>query len=89
MDKTKYNATVVGKIQMTPDLMVLRVDTDQPRETFETGQYTVLGLYGSEGRSPNSTPEAEPVEDDKIIQRPYSIASSKSQVRQLAFLFLR
>lgn len=85
MDKTKYNATVVGKIQMTPDLMVLRVDTDQPRETFEAGQYTVLGLYGSEGRSPNSTPEAEPVEDDKLIQRPYSLASSKSQLRQLEF----
>lgn len=85
MDKTKYNATVVGKIQITPDLMVLRVDTDQPRETFEAGQYTVLGLYGSESRSPNSTPEAEPVKDEKLIQRPYSIASSKNQLRQLEF----
>lgn len=82
---TKYNATVVGKIQMTPDLMVLRVDTDQPRESFEAGQYTVLGLYGREGRSENSAAEVVPAEDDKLIQRPYSIASAKTQLKQLEF----
>jgi len=82
---SEYNATVVGKIQMTPDLMVLRVDTDQPRETFEAGQYTVLGLYGREERSENSMAEAVPVDEDKLIQRPYSIASAKTQVKQLEF----
>jgi ferredoxin--NADP+ reductase len=70
---------------MTPDLMVLRVDTDRPRETFEAGQYTVLGLYGWEKRSENSLAEAVPAEKDQLIQRPYSIASAKTQLKQLEF----
>lgn len=85
MENSKYNATVVGKIQLTPDLMILRVDTDERREDFEAGQYTVIGLYGYEERSSNSTEEAVPSEDDKLIQRPYSIASSKVQKKQLEF----
>ncbi len=85
MDKSKYNATVVGKIQVRPDLMVLRVDTDEPRTQFKAGQYTILGLYGAEERSQNSMPEAVPVEDDKLIQRPYSIASATTELKQLEF----
>ena len=85
MVNSQYNATVVGKIQITPDLMVLRVDTDHSRDAFEAGQYTVLGLYGKEKRSPNSTPEAVPVEDDELIQRPYSIASARTELKQLEF----
>lgn len=85
MQESKYNATVVGKIQITPDLVVLRVDTDEPRDEFEAGQYTVIGLYGYEARSPNSTEETVPCEDDELIQRPYSIASSKHQQKQFEF----
>ena len=59
MSKSKYNATVVGKILLTPDIMTLRVDTDEPRKEFSAGQYTILGLYGSEERSPNSSPEVD------------------------------
>lgn len=85
MPEAKYNATVVGKILLTPDIMTLRVDTDEPREEFNAGQYTLLGLYGREGRSPNSAPETDPTEPDKLIQRPYSIASATTQLSQLEF----
>lgn len=85
MEDSKYNATVVGRIEMTPDLIILKVDVDEPRGDFEAGQYTVLGLYGYEERSPNSTEETVPSEDEKLIQRPYSIASSKHQKRQFEF----
>jgi len=85
MDDSKYNATVVGKILLTPDIMTLRVDTDEPRDQFSAGQYTLLGLYGREGRSLNSATEADPAEPDKLIQRPYSIASATGQVKQFEF----
>ncbi|MFO8035118.1 MAG: ferredoxin--NADP reductase [Anaerolineales bacterium] len=85
MDESTYNATVVGRIQMTPDLIILQVDTDEPRDEFEAGQYTVIGLYGCEDRSPNSTKETVHSERDDLIQRPYSIASSKHQKKQFEF----
>ncbi len=85
MSESKYNATVVGKILLRPDIMTLRVDTDEPREEFSAGQYTLLGLYGREERSPNSTPETDPSDPEKLIQRPYSIASSTSNLSQLEF----
>ncbi len=85
MEESKYNATVVGKILLTPDIMTLRINTDEPRQQFSAGQYTLLGLYGSEDRSPNSTPDTDPVEPDKLIQRPYSIASATGSVQQFEF----
>jgi len=85
MEDSKYNATVVGKILLTPDIMTLRLDTDSPRDKFTAGQYTLLGLYGRESRSLNSAPETDPVEDDKLIQRPYSIASATNQLEQFEF----
>ena len=85
MEESKYNATVVGKILLTPDIMTLRVDTDEPRDKFSAGQYTLLGLYGKEARSANSSEEADPVEPDKLLQRPYSIASATEQTKQFEF----
>ena len=85
MEDSKYNATVVGKILLTPDIMTLRIDTDEPRDQFSAGQYTLLGLYGSEERSPNSAPETDPVEPDKLVQRPYSIASATGKLQQFEF----
>lgn len=85
MSESEYNATVVGKIMLRPDIMTLRVDTDDPRDQFSAGQYTLLGLYGREERSPNSTPEADPADPDKLIQRPYSIASATNKLSQLEF----
>ena len=85
MENSKYNATIVSKILLTPDIMTLRVDTDEPRNEFSAGQYTVIGLYGSEERSPNSTPEVDPADPEKLIQRPYSIASATGQLQQFEF----
>ena len=85
MEESKYNATVVGKILLRPDIMTLRLDTDEPRKEFSAGQYTLLGLYGREERSQNSTPETDPVEPDKLIQRPYSLASATTELEQFEF----
>ncbi len=80
-----YNATAVGKTLVTPDLMILRVMTDEPRSEFKSGQYTLLGLLGSEARSANSTEETVEAPPDKLIQRPYSIASANTETRQFEF----
>jgi ferredoxin--NADP+ reductase len=85
MEDSKYNATVIGKILVTPDLMILRIRSDEPRDNFEAGQYTVVGLYGSEPRSPNSASEEDPVADDKLILRPYSIASARTSTQEFEF----
>ena len=85
MGTSQYNATVVSKILVTPDLMILRVRTDEPRADFKAGQYTVLGRYGFEPRSPNSSPQAIDSPPDKLILRPYSIASARSDTQHLEF----
>ncbi|MBT3323146.1 MAG: ferredoxin--NADP reductase [Anaerolineae bacterium] len=82
---SKYNATVIGKIMITPDIMVLRVNTDTPRAEFESGQYTVIGLYGHEARSVNSGEEHKESQSDKLIQRAYSIASNRASSNQMEF----
>jgi len=83
--ESKYNAIVVGKIMVTPDIMILRVNTDTRRDDFESGQYTVLGLYGSEERSVNSEKEFKPSDPEKLIQRAYSIASARTAGNQMEF----
>ncbi len=82
---SKYNATVIGKIMITPDIMVLRVSTDTTRTEFESGQYTVVGLYGHESRSVNSEEEHKESKPDKLIQRAYSIASHRAASNQMEF----
>ncbi len=82
---SKYNATVIGKIMITPDIMILRVNTDTPRNEFESGQYTVIGLYGHESRSANSEAEFKESKEDKLIQRAYSIASHRAASNQMEF----
>lgn len=37
MDTQAYNATVIGKIMVTPDIMILTIDADEPRVEFEAG----------------------------------------------------
>ncbi len=83
--KNKYNATVVQKIQVRPNLMIFRVATDEPRTQFAAGQYTTLGLYSDEPRSKNSEPEAIPSKPNKLIQRAYSIASARHETEQFEF----
>ncbi|NMW17954.1 MAG: ferredoxin--NADP reductase [Chlorobiaceae bacterium] len=85
MDTLHYNAEVIEKIMINPDLMIIKVNTDEPKNKFEAGQHTLLGLFGFEKRSYNSAIESDPVDVDKLIKRPYSIASATSETRHLEF----
>lgn len=85
MKSSPYNATVVGKILLTPDLMILRVRTDTPREKFDAGQYTTIGVLASEPRSANSVITLEQLPPDFLIKRPYSIASANHETSNFEF----
>ena len=80
------NAIVLQKNELTPRLIILRVAAegwDLPE--FEAGQYVVLGLPVSASRSPLSIPEHYPSDEDKLIRRAYSIASSSVQHEYMEF----
>ena len=85
MEESVYNSTVTGKILLTPDLMVLRVKTDEDRDMFEAGQFTAIGVEAKEPRSENSVPPLKELEPDKLIKRPYSIASANHQTNNFEF----
>jgi len=71
------NAIVTQKTELTPRLMILRVEADGwELPHFEPGQYTVLGLPPSAPRYALSSPEIEAPAAGKLIRRAYSIASS-------------
>jgi ferredoxin--NADP+ reductase len=83
--ESKYNSTVIAKILINPDLMILRVKTDEPRDMFEAGQFTALGLLASEPRSQNSVMLPEVLREGMIIKRPYSIASANHETQNFEF----
>ena len=69
---TEYNATVVGRDEIAPGLISIRVAPDNLPFEFEPGQYVVLGLKASEprvseadaasimdGEAPAGTPEGQ------------------------------
>lgn len=85
MDKSIYNSGVIGKILITPDIMVLRVRTDSPRSEFKAGQYTKIGLLGLEPRTLNSAFPIEQIKPRELISRPYSIASVDYDTRNFEF----
>lgn len=85
MKKSVYNATVTGKILLTPDLMVLRVKTNESRAQFKAGQYTTIGLNAYEKRSANSNLPIDTLPDDELIIRPYSIASANHATQDFEF----
>jgi ferredoxin/flavodoxin---NADP+ reductase len=85
MENSPYNATISGKILITPDLMVLRIRTDEPRKEFKAGQFTSIGLLASELRSPNSVITLEKIDDDELIVRSYSIASANHETQNFEF----
>jgi ferredoxin--NADP+ reductase len=59
-DSEHYNATLVRRIDQTDDLGYFWVRFDGEPTHFEPGQYMTIGVYA----------------DDKIVQRPYSVATS-------------
>jgi len=80
------NAVLQQKIEVAPGLCIFRVAPrgwDLPE--FKPGQYCPLGLPPSAPRVPYSTPPEKPCPTDRLIKRPYSIASSSSQHQYLEF----
>lgn len=73
------NATVVKRINLTGDLVILHVKPDAGVPDFVPGQYVALGLPGSAPRPDTAPPDKEPHDPDKIIKRAYSLGSSPSQ----------
>ncbi len=71
------NGIVAQRVDITPDLMILRVVPDGwELPDFKPGQFAVLGLPPSAPRSPFSDDENGASVGAKLIRRAYSVASS-------------
>lgn len=73
------NATVVKRINLTNDLVILHVKPDAGVPDFIPGQYVALGLPGNAARPQGSPPDKEQHAPDKIIKRAYSLGSSPNE----------
>jgi ferredoxin--NADP+ reductase len=80
-----YNATVIGREEINPQLVILRVRPDAELFDFKPGQFAVLGLPGSAPRVAEAAPEEAAAAPDKLIRRAYSIASSSLERRYVEF----
>ena len=58
-DAEQYNAQLVRRVDQTDDLATFWVRYDGEPVPFQPGQYMTIGVYA----------------DDKLVQRPYSVAS--------------
>jgi ferredoxin--NADP+ reductase len=73
------NAVVTARIDVSPELIILRVAPDGWKlPDFKPGQWAVLGLPASAPRSALSDPEEAAQPPDKLLRRTYSIASSSA-----------
>jgi ferredoxin--NADP+ reductase len=81
----KYNAVVVGRIELTPDLFILKIKPDRPSAEFIPGQYVLLGLSSNVPRRAGSEPEFKESKADRMILRAYSIASAGHEPGLLEF----
>jgi ferredoxin--NADP+ reductase len=79
------NSTLIGRIEVTPELLILQVRPDGGVPEFKPGQYVALGLPGSSARYAEALAEREVVAPDKLVKRAYSIGSSPSQREYLEF----
>jgi len=85
---SEYNATVTLRVNLTAELMVLRLELDGEPFAFEPGQYTVLGLRRASPRITESEPDLAELAagpGDPMIRRAYSITSN-SHERELEFV---
>ncbi len=70
----KENATLLSRSDISEGLFIIRVKPDFPIPDFIPGQYVALGLL---------------TEENKLIKRAYSIASSPDQKDRLEFYIAR
>lgn len=82
---SRYNATVTGREEINPQLIVLRVQPDGELFPFNPGQFAVLGLLAGEPRVPEADAEESAPDPGKLIRRAYSIASSSVERRYVEF----
>lgn len=73
MSTSTYNATIAARSDLTDALAFFEVRPDQPPAPFVPGQYFTLGLVVS----------------DKLVQRPYSVASSARRSAEGYELYIR
>ena len=79
------NATVIGREEIHPQLIVLRVRPDDKLFEFTSGQFAVLGLPGRAPRVPEAEREEPAPDPDKLIRRAYIIASASVERRYAEF----
>ncbi|HMO01434.1 MAG TPA: ferredoxin--NADP reductase [Oligoflexia bacterium] len=77
-----YNATVVKRIQVADNLIILRIKPDWQIPDFKPGQYVAIGL--SESEEDLGDNQSMPT-TAKIIKRAYSIATPPRQKNYLEF----
>lgn len=82
---SQLNAQVVGREEIHPELIVLRVRPDGPLFEFKPGQFVTLGLHGAAPRVPQAEPENPAPEPGKLIRRAYSIASASTERGHVEF----
>lgn len=86
MAPPELNATVSERIDLGPELMILRVvPNGWTLPDFKAGQFAVLGLPGSAARGGYSMPDVKHPDPNKFIQRAYSIASTPLNKLYLEF----
>jgi ferredoxin-NADP reductase len=66
-----YNATLVHREDLTEELAYFRVKLDGPAIPFQPGQYMTTGV----------------ITDEKMLQRPYSVASAPETADTLGYEF--
>ncbi len=81
----KYNAVVVARQALTPDLFIIKVKPDKPSADFISGQYVLLGLSSNLPRRAGSEPEFKESKADRMVLRAYSIASAGHEPGLLEF----
>ena len=73
----RYNGTITWLRKPHPELLLMRVRPDFPRQPHRAGQYCSLGLGNWEPRFPGCQPEnLKPGDEAKLVRRAYSISCS-------------
>ena len=76
MSHDQLNASIVRRIEVTKELVIVHVKPDNGVPPFQAGQYVAMALFGSHPRPEGFPAEREPQSPEKLIKRAYSIGSS-------------
>ena len=85
-NKSPYNATVIGREEINPQLLVLRVQPDGGAVRFQARPVCACWVCWAVNRACRKPQRRKPApEPDKMIRRAYSIASSSVERRYVEF----